>query len=346
MENCFHNWGELRTVLLGDVLPSSVYEGLPTKVKNCLTQITEETQEDLDNMSNVMKSYGVNVVRPNINSYMEKQGFTHAEQTLAERGKLPGQPFAVRNHLLRWHDKIFVGANWVWRDYAEEALKPWQNDIVLFDYFCASDVFRLGKDILIDTENKDNLPFVKWLKQYRKLHGLDVNIHTASIGGHSDSSVCPIKPGLLLTRFEIDNYTNTFDQWAVHKLPHYKPNDLSKYHRLWENFSFKLSNKPEQEAVDFITKYLTHWIGYSEETTFEVNMLHLNPETVITSHNNPSVEKMLNTNGIEVVHCPLRHKYFWDGGSHCVTFDIDRTSEAENLFNRSTDLDFGEMWKD
>ena len=46
MENCFHNWGELKTVLLGDVLPSSVYDGLSPNIKNCLTQITEETQED------------------------------------------------------------------------------------------------------------------------------------------------------------------------------------------------------------------------------------------------------------------------------------------------------------
>ncbi|MBR20424.1 MAG: hypothetical protein CMA64_09830 [Euryarchaeota archaeon] len=346
MENCFHNWGELKTVLLGDVLPSSVYEGLSPSVKNCLTQITEETQEDLHNMASVMEEYDVKVLRPDVNSYMKKQNFTLAEETIAERKKLPGQPFAVRNHLLRWHDKIFVGANWAWEDYAEEVLKPWKDDVIIFDYFCASDIFRLGKDLIIDTENKDNIPFVEWLRKYKKLHDLDVNIHTAGMGSHSDSSVCPVKPGMLLTRFEIDHYSDTFAGWEIEKLPHYIPSDLDRYHRLWEDFSFKLTHEPEQEAVDFIQTYLKHWIGYSEETTFEVNMLHLNPETVITSHANNSVTKMLNNNGVEVIHCPLRHKYFWDGGSHCVTFDIDRVSEAEDLFGHTTDINFGDLWKE
>lgn len=345
MDNCFHNWGELSKVLVGDVLPASVYDGLPTQIKNCLVQITEETQEDLDNMCSVLRSYGVKVVRPNIHNYMERQGFTLAEQTIAEDKKLPGQPFAVRNHLLRWHDKIFVGAKWVWDDY-EQLLEQHKDDIIMFDYFCASDIFRLGKDLLIDTENKTNIPFVNWLKKYRALHELDVNIHTASIGGHSDSSVCPIKPGLLLTRFEIDNYSDTFAGWEIHKLPHYKPKDVWRYHRLWEDVSFKLVNEAEQEAVDFIKQYLTHWVGNSEETTFEVNMLHINPTTVITSHVNDEVTKLLNKNNIEVIHCPLRHKYFWDGGSHCVTFDLDRTRNADDLFNRKEDLNFGDLWKE
>jgi N-dimethylarginine dimethylaminohydrolase len=346
MDNCFHNWGELSKVLVGDVLPASVYEGLPTQIKNCLVQITEETQEDLNNMCSVLESHGVKVVRPNVRTYMENEGFTLAEQTIAERKQLPGQPFAVRNHLLRWHDKIFVGANWAWENYGKEALNKHTDNVVLFDYFCASDVFRLGKDLLIDTENKDNIPFVDWIKKYRNFQQLDVNIHTASIGGHSDSSVCPIKPGLLLTRYEVDQYSDTFKGWEIHKLPHYMPKDLERYHRLWEDFSFKLVNEPQQEAVDFIKQYLTHWIGYSQETTFEVNMLHINPTTVITSHTNDKVTKLLNNNNIEVIHCPLRHKYFWDGGSHCVTFDIDRKSEPEDLFNRTEDLDFGELWRE
>ena len=82
MENCFHNWGELKTVLLGDVLPSKVYDGLSPNVKNCLTQITEETQEDLHNMASVMEEYDVKVLRPDVNSYMKKQNFTLAEETI------------------------------------------------------------------------------------------------------------------------------------------------------------------------------------------------------------------------------------------------------------------------
>ncbi len=205
MDNCFHNWGDLKTVLVGDILPPYIYNDLPKNIKEPLIQITKETQEDLNFMCETLINYGVNVVRPNVESYMEQDDFTSAGDHLDKRNKLPGQPFAVRNHLLRWHDKIFVGANFVWKNYAEQALKDYKDNIIIHGDFCASDVFRLGKDIIIDTENQ-NTRFVEFLKQYRVKTDLDVNIHTASIGGHSDSSVCPIKPGLLLTRFEVDLY--------------------------------------------------------------------------------------------------------------------------------------------
>ena len=58
------------------------------------------------------------------------------------------------NHLLRWHDKIFVGANFVWQNYAEECLKDYRDNIVLHGDFRASDIFRLGKDPIVDTENQ------------------------------------------------------------------------------------------------------------------------------------------------------------------------------------------------
>lgn len=344
MDNCFHNWGELKTVLVGDILPPEIYHDLEHNIRDPLVKITEETQEDLDFMCDTLSKHGVKVLRPDVKKFMEADGFTSAGDNLHNRNKLPAQPFAVRNHLLRWHDKIFVGANFVWQNYAEDVLKDYRDDVIIYDGFCASDIFRLGKDLVIDTENQ-NHKFVEFLRKYRLKTDLDVNIHTASIGGHSDSSVCPIKPGLVLTRFEVDLYKDSFKDWEIYRLPHYLPKDHYKFHRLHEDFSFRIVNDNE-EAVRFVKQYLTHWIGYSEETTFEVNMLHINPTTVITSHVNKDVTNLLNTHGIEVIHCPLRHKYFWDGGSHCVTFDIERTSEPNDLFGYNTDKDFGQLWRD
>ena len=117
MNNCFHNWGELQTVLVGDILPPYIYNDLPKNIREPLIQITKETQEDLNFMCETLINYGVDVVRPNVKAYMEQDGFTSAGDHLNIRNKLPGQPFAVRNHLLRWHDKIFVGANFVWQNY-------------------------------------------------------------------------------------------------------------------------------------------------------------------------------------------------------------------------------------
>jgi len=33
---------------------------------------------------------------------------------------------------------------------------------------------------------------------------------------------------------------------------------------------------------------------------------------------------------------PLRHRYFWDGGIHCVTADLKRRGKQNNFFNTQT----------
>ena len=35
---------------------------------------------------------------------------------------------------------------------------------------------------------------------------------------------------------------------------------------------------------------------------------------------------------IEPVICPIRHRYFWDGGLHCFTLDLRRKGQKEKYF--------------
>ena len=35
---------------------------------------------------------------------------------------------------------------------------------------------------------------------------------------------------------------------------------------------------------------------------------------------------------IEPIICPMRHRYFWDGGIHCFTLDLQRKGSRENYF--------------
>ena len=36
MDNCFHNWGDLKTVLVGDILPPYIYNDLPKNIKEII----------------------------------------------------------------------------------------------------------------------------------------------------------------------------------------------------------------------------------------------------------------------------------------------------------------------
>ena len=47
---------------------------------------------------------------------------------------------------------------------------------------------------------------------------------------------------------------------------------------------------------------------------------------------NPVVVKKLEEYGITPHIFNFRHRYFWDGGIHCITLDLDREGDREDYF--------------
>ena len=79
-------------------------------------------------------------------------------------------------------------------------------------------------------------------------------------------------------------------------------------------------------------QWLSHWTGYVEETVFDVNMLIIDPKNVIVFNYNKQVFDALDRYGIAPHIVPFRHRYFWDGGIHCVTTDLHRDGTMQNYF--------------
>jgi len=77
---------------------------------------------------------------------------------------------------------------------------------------------------------------------------------------------------------------------------------------------------------------LRDWTGYVEESVFDVNILTVNKNTVIVNGYNKEVFDKFEQYGITAHICPLRHRYFWDGGIHCSTLDLDRVGEIVDYF--------------
>ena len=71
-------------------------------------------------------------------------------------------------------------------------------------------------------------------------------------------------------------------------------------------------------------KYLSDWVGYSNETWFDVNCVSVDPNTIITVGKNLENIKQIEKYGIDVIVWDYRHRYFWDGGAHCCTQDVSR----------------------
>ena len=73
-----------------------------------------------------------------------------------------------------------------------------------------------------------------------------------------------------------------------------------------------------------------------EETVFDVNMLIIDPKNVMVFNYNKQVFDALDRYGITPHIVPFRHRYFWDGGIHCVTLDLHREGTMQDYFPNRT----------
>ena len=62
----YSKWHKLTDVMLGTTYPHEYYDGLPDAIRDPLLQLTDETLEDLDYFDSVLKQFGCNVIRPEL----------------------------------------------------------------------------------------------------------------------------------------------------------------------------------------------------------------------------------------------------------------------------------------
>jgi hypothetical protein len=87
------------------------------------------------------------------------------------------------------------------------------------------------------------------------------------------------------------------------------------------------------EFTLFVENWLDNWVGYVEETVFDVNVLVLDEHHVcVNNPNNEQVNAFLKKHKMEAIHIPWRHRYFHDGGLHCLTLDLYREGQMVDYF--------------
>ena len=85
--------------------------------------------------------------------------------------------------------------------------------------------------------------------------------------------------------------------------------------------------------IDFVETWLTKWVGYVEETVFDVNVLMIDEHhCCVSNQKNQKVNTFLKKHNVEPVYIPWRHRYFWDGGLHCITLDLYREGKQKDYF--------------
>jgi hypothetical protein len=193
---------------------------------------------------------------------------------------------------------------------------------------------RIGKDIYIGTEhyNQDLSERLDILNQKYS----EYRWHIVDTGGHSDGTFCPVVPGLIVSLNDIPTYAKTFPDWEVIYLPGQSWGKVASFLHLKEKNKGKWWVPGEElndDFTEFVENWLGHWVGYVEETVFDVNMLVIDEKNVVCNNYNEVVFKAFERYGVTPHIINFRHRYFWDGGLHCITSDIHREGTMKDYFS-------------
>lgn len=314
-----HHWDPLQVCLVGTTYDPKLYDFVQsTTVRKTLQTISEQTLEDLENLCNVLESFGVETHQPNISS-------AFSDVTMGDK-MLPApltprdytamidsvwfMPEAVREEEMAQYD-------YTWLKPIEQLMHKHGNTVhyntngIIID---SAMIHRCGDTLLVGnwTDGDDNSATVDVLQKTFP----NKTVHLLDTQGHLDGVLCQINCNTVLHR---PDWTDGVPGCNSIPIPHRKGTAHPHIEKYWLP---EYINSVEFE--NFVEENIAHWIGHVSETFIDVNMLIVDKYNVIMSVENPELIKILETFNISVTVVPLRNQLFWDGGIHCVTSDMDR----------------------
>jgi hypothetical protein len=342
-------------------------------VRELFEKIAIETEEDYQAIIKKLQLFGVNVLRPTLASETFVNGkFLPPPMTPRDYTIMIGDKFYENYsfNLLASYNNVKDPS---WPDCASlqeflslpQAILNECNLLHNFEYYknqhsCYDDIFshihqqgnsikshlhdsrftngsmisRIGKDLYFGTEYYDQDTTL--LKQKIQQEFSNTRNHIVNTGGHSDATYCPVCPGLIVSLRDVPTYADTFPDWEVVYLPGQSWNAVKPFLALKEKNKGKWwipGFEHDLAVVNTVETWLSHWTGFVEETVFDVNMLIVDPKNVIVFNYNKQVFDALDRYGITPHVVPFRHRYFWDGGIHCVTSDLHREGTRQDYFS-------------
>lgn len=286
--------------------------------------VVEQTEAELEELVNLLVDLGVSVRRPGgrdhksmvstadwstdgFYDYCPRDGFLTVGNTLIE------SPMVLRARFLEGfaYKDLFLeylesGARWLSApkprltdDMFEPSAPPGKRLRNLEPVFDAANVLRFGTDLLYQVSDSGNLLGAKWLQaavgdQYT-VHACE-GLYTST---HIDSTIVPLRPGLVLVNPSRVNDDNMPD-----------------FLRGWDRIIC-----PELTDTGFVGDHAKSsvWIG--------MNFLVVAPGKAIVDKRQTELIRVLESHGVEVIPAQLTHTRTLGGGFHCVTLDIRRRGE-------------------
>jgi N-dimethylarginine dimethylaminohydrolase len=252
--------------------------------------IIDEANEDLDILASTLEQLSIVVHRPKAINFQERGGMYNY---------CPRDRFLIHGTTL-----VDPAMMYPCRDMEAEALEeivyradnivrmPRDHGMVLD----AANVLRLNDHMLFLESASGNKRAYSWLsKQFP-----DVTIELCNFysGVHIDSTIVPLREGLVLlnaSRVSMHTLPRVFQDWECIWIDDVVAQDFYQY------------------------PYASKWIA--------LNMLVVDPTTVIVDQNQTKLIKLLEMYNFTVIPLELRHSRTLGGGFHCVTLDLIRETQ-------------------
>lgn len=190
-------------------------------------------------------------------------------------------------------------------------------DEVIFD---AANIIRLGRDVLFLVSSTGNRKAAKWLVN---VLGPDYRVHVTHTyrSSHLDSTILPLRLGVVLlngARVNEETCPSAFQDWDKLYFTEMAPvpeTEVEFHKSVRIPIYEKLLEKGVASTINHIS---SPWAG--------LNVMSIDPKTVLVHDRQAEMIKMLESKKFTVVPVRMRHCYTMLGGLHCTTLDVVRDS--------------------
>jgi len=279
--------------------------------------IIDEANEDLDNLANIYKQFGADVVRPEYTADVKSFHYLYCprDNILTVDDKIIASPMSTNDRKDEWkgmcdvtHDlsrQEFDDTDYVLDCLQNKNLLATHNNKPMWD---AANVLRAGRNILYQLSNTGNYAGATQLQKLLgpttefKVHVLK-DVYSFS---HIDTTLALLKPGIALINPE-------------------RVTDKSKLPIEMQNWD--LIECPDPIPMD----YAGEEPAMSQCTG--MNLCMLDEDTVIVQATQINLISLLEQKGFTVVPIHMRHQRSLGGGPHCCTVELEREYDLDWTLN-------------
>jgi glycine amidinotransferase/scyllo-inosamine-4-phosphate amidinotransferase 1 len=302
MINSCNEWDPLEAIVVGEAsmanwpvsdpvfaqeMANSTWKETPPPSGPVAQHIVDQANRELDTLCEVLLNYGATVYRPKPMNFVERKGLYN--YCPRDRLLIAGDTVVDCNMMYSSRNQEIENYYRLLADAKNIITMPRDQDMVLD----AANICRLGDTWLFLESASGNMRAHEWLQ--RKFRNITIELCNFYSGVHIDSTVVPLREGLVLlnaARVNESNCPTIFKTWDKIYVDQVVPQGFYQY------------------------PYASKWIA--------LNMLAIDSHTVIVDRRQAALIKKLEQWSFTVITHELRHSRTLGGGFHCVTLDTWR----------------------